>query len=83
MKYFSNAPNNWKLRNYPREKILIPQNTKEKKSWTHEIPTRKKFGTHEIYTKKKFEPTKYPPRHDDTMELDPRDTQLWHPTHEI
>ena len=33
----------------PREKILDPQNTHEKKTETHEKPTRKIFG-----------PTKYP-----------------------
>ena len=43
------AVNNWKSRNYPREKILEQRNTHEKKSWTHEIPTRINFG-----------PTKYP-----------------------
>ena len=34
---------------YPREKILDPQNTYEKKFGTHVIPTRKNFG-----------PTEYP-----------------------
>ena len=43
------AVNNWKSRNYPREKILEQRNTHEKKSCTHEIPTRINFG-----------PTKYP-----------------------
>ena len=33
----------------PREKIVEPQNTHEKKTETHETPTRKIFG-----------PTKYP-----------------------
>ena len=33
----------------PREKIVDPQNTHEKKTDTHETPTRKIFG-----------PTKYP-----------------------
>ena len=37
------------LTKYPREKVLDPQNTQEKKPWTHEIPTRKNLG-----------PTKYP-----------------------
>ena len=55
---------------YPRERILDPQNTYEKKFCTHEIPTRKnfrpskypreKFGPHQIPTRKNFGPTKYP-----------------------
>ena len=47
---------------YPREKIVDPRNTHEKKLCSHEIPARKNLG-----------PTKYPQRHDGTMVLDPRD----------
>ena len=52
----------------PREKIVDPQNTHEKKTETHETPTRKIFGptntheksfrTHKIPTRKIFGPTK-------------------------
>ena len=61
---------------YPREKILDPQNTHEKKYWTHEIPTTRNIG-----------PTKYPRQEIlDPKIVDPRKylgtmTQ-WHETHE-
>ena len=45
---------------YPRENILYPQNTHEKKFGTHRMPTRKKFWAHEIPTRKNFGPTKHP-----------------------
>ena len=57
--------------------------THEKKSWTHEIPTKKNwdprntqekvFWAHEITTSKNFGLTKYPRRHDGAMALNPRD----------
>ena len=57
----------WKLRNYSQDKILDPQNTDKKKSWTHEIPSNKildprnthekKIGTREIPTRKNLGPT--------------------------
>ena len=56
---------------YQREKISDPQNTHEKKSWTHKIPTRKnfepmkyphdnKFWIHNIPTRKSLGPSKCP-----------------------
>ena len=56
--------------------LLLPSTenyeiTHERKSWTHEIPTRKYL-----------EPTKYPRRYDGTMALEPPDPR-WHATHEI
>ena len=55
---------------HPREKILDPRNTHEKKFRTHEIPTRKnldpwnthkkKFWTHQLPTRKNLGPSKYP-----------------------
>ena len=52
---------------YPREKILDPRNTHEKKFRTYEIPTRRNFG---------------PRWHNGTMTQDPQNPQ-WHKTHEI
>ena len=63
---FSYTANNWKLRNYSRDKILDTRNTDKKKSWTHEIPPNKildprkthekKIGTREIPTRKNWNP---------------------------
>ena len=53
------------------QQLEITKYTHERKSLTHEIPTRKKLWTHEIPTKAHG-----------TMAVDPRD-RLWHTTHEI
>ena len=60
----------------PRDKILDPRNTHEKKAYIHKIPTRKHFGPRnkhdknfriqEISMRKNLWPTKYQRRHDDT-----------------
>ena len=65
----------------PHEKILNPQNTHEKKFWTHEYPLEN-ISDPVIFTIKNLGPTKYPQRRDGTIALDPRDSQ-WHTTHEI
>ena len=63
---------------YPRQKILDPRNTPEKKIWTHEITRRKTFGPRKTL-EKNFGFTKYPLE----KNLDPRNNQeknFW--THE-
>ena len=80
--HFFHAANNWKLRNYPREKILGPKKILTRKCFRLMKCTRekildpqntyeKKFGTHEIPTRKYSEPTKYPGRHDGTRPTRP------------
>ena len=71
---------------YPEEEIGDPQNTHEKKSETHKIPTKKsrptKYPPEKIEDpqnmhKKDFGPTNYPQKHDGMMVRDSR----WHATH--
>ena len=77
---------------YPREKILDPRNTHEKKLGPTKYPGEsflgprntheQKFWPHEIPTSRNFGLTKYPRRHDGAMALNPRDP-WWHTTHEF
>lgn len=73
---------------YPQEKILDPQNTHQKKFWTHEIAMRKNLGSNKYPREEIWDLTKHPPEKILDSEIPTKinfglTEARWHETHWI